>query len=188
MPRPSLRALKHRNFRLFFAGQLVSLCGTWLQQVAMTWLVWDLAHSSRLLGLISFAGQIPMLVLAPIVGAITEHWNRRRALLVTQSLAMVQALALGILTLEGVVRVEHVFALALFFGVVNAFDVPIRQAFLNQMVAHRDDLPNAIALNSSMVNGARLVGPALAGILIQLVGEGWCFVLNGLSYLAVLVA
>ncbi|HEX4129674.1 MAG TPA: MFS transporter [Pirellulales bacterium] len=188
MPLRGVRSLRHRNFRLFFAGQLVSLCGTWLQQVAMTWLVWELSHRPSLLGYLSFASQIPMLLLAPVAGAISEHWNRRRALLVTQSLAMAQALVLGVLTLEGWVRVEHVFVLALALGMVNAFDMPLRQAFLHQMVVERDDLANAIALNSSMVNGARLVGPALAGVLIDLVGEGWCFVLNGLSYLAVLAA
>jgi MFS family permease len=182
------RALRHRNFRLFFGGQLISLCGTWLQQVAMGWLVWRLTNDKLMLGMVSFASQVPMLFLAPVAGAIAEHWDRRRALLITQTLSMLQALALGVLTLTGTVQVEYVLALSLCMGIVNAFDLPIRQAFLTQMLDRREDLPNAIALNSSMVNGARLVGPAIAGLLIEFVGEAWCFLLNGLSYIAVLIA
>jgi MFS family permease len=182
------RALASANFRLFFGGQLISLCGTWLQQVAMTWLVWEMTGSKWLLGLVAFSGQIPTLFLSPIAGALTETWDRRKALLITQTLAMLQALAVAALTLTDTVRVEYIIPLAIFLGAVNAFDMPIRQAFLTQMIDRREDLPNAIALNSSMVNSARLVGPAIAGLLITLVGEGWCFLLNGLSYLAVLAA
>jgi MFS family permease len=188
--RSVVRALAHRNFRLFFLGQTISLVGTWMQQVAMTWLVYDLTRSPFLLGVVGFSGQIPTFFLAPLAGVLTDRWKRHRALLATQSLAMLQAFLLYGLTLTDLSdssKVGVVIGLSVLLGLVNAFDMPLRQAFLIDMI-DRPDLPNAIALNSSMVNAARLVGPSLAGLLIALVGTGLCFLLNGLSYLAVLAA
>ncbi|MBT1071416.1 MFS transporter [Pelotalea chapellei] len=183
-----LRALRSRNYRLFVAGQSVSLVGTWMQQVAMSWLVYRLTGSSFFLGLIGFTSQIPTLLIAPVAGVLADRWNRRRLLLATQTLAMVQAVLLAIAVLTGTVQVWQIIFLSLLLGVVNAFDIPIRQAFVVEMVEHREDLGNAIALNSSMVNGARLIGPSVAGILVASVGEGICFILNACSYLAVIMA
>ena len=183
-----LGALKHRNFRLFFFGQGISLIGTWMQQVAMIWLVYRLSNSAFLLGLVGFCSQIPSFFLAPVAGVFTDRWNLHRTILATQSLAMCQALILAVLTLTGTVAVWHVLALSVCMGLITAFDMPARQAFLIQMVEGREDLTNAIGLNSSMFNGARLVGPAIAGFLIAAVGEGVCFLLNALSYVAVLAA
>lgn len=180
-----LRALRHRNYRLFFGGQLISLTGTWMQQIAQSWLVYRLTRSSALLGLVSFSGQIPVFVLAVLGGAAADRLNRHRIIVSTQTLAMTLAFVLAGLTLTGQVRVWHLFVLAALLGVVNAFDMPARQAFMADMVA-REDLMNAIALNSSIVNGARMVGPAIAGAVIAWVGEGWCFFLNGVSYIAVI--
>jgi MFS family permease len=182
------RALEHRNFRLFFAGQCVSLVGTWMQQVALGWLVYDLTDSPFWLGMVGFCGQIAAFFIAPVAGVLTDRWNLRKTLLVTQSAAMVQALILGTLDATGTVEIWQVMPLAIFAGLINAFDMPARQAFLVQMVDRKEDLANAIALNSSMVNGARLVGPSLAGILIATVGEAMCFLLNGFSYVAVILA
>jgi MFS family permease len=184
----SFRALRHRNFRLFLGGQIVSLAGTWMQQVALSWLVYRLTRSPFLLGLVGFAGQIPSLLLAPVAGVWADHGNRRRIVIATQALAMVQALLLAALVLSGRVTVGHVLALSVFLGLVNGVDIPTRQAFLVQMVTGREDLANAIALNSSVFNAARLVGPALAGVMIGMVGEGMVFLLNGLSYVAVIAA
>jgi MFS family permease len=186
--RALVRALGHRNFRLFFLGQGVSLIGTWMQQVALTWLVYRLSDSPVLLGVVAFCGQVPTLVLAPLAGVLVDRTNRRRLILVTQSLAMLQALLLAYLTWTGAIAVWHTLVLGLFLGVVSIFDIAARQVFLSEMLDTREDLPNAIALNSSLVNGARLVGPALAGLVIGLVGEASCFFLNALSYLAVLAA
>ncbi len=183
-----LRALKHRNFRLFFFGQGISLIGTWMQQVAMIWLVYRLSDSAFLLGLVGFCSQIPSFFLAPVAGVFTDRWNLHRTILLTQSLAMCQAMILAALTLTGAVAVWHVLALSVCMGLITAFDIPARQAFLIQMVEGRENLTNAIGLNSSMFNGARLVGPAMAGFLIAAVGEGVCFLLNALSFLAVLAA
>ena len=183
-----LGALKHRNFRLFFFGQSISLIGTWMQQVAMIWLVYRLSNSAFLLGLVGFCSQIPSFFLAPVAGVFTDRWNLHRTILVTQSLAMCQAMILAVLTLTGTVAVWHVLALSVCMGLITAFDIPARQAFLIQMVEGRENLTNAIGLNSSMFNGARLVGPAIAGFLIAAVGEGVCFLLNALSYVAVLAA
>jgi MFS family permease len=180
----ALRALRARNYRLFISGQLVSLVGTWMQTVAQGWLIYRLTGSAALLGLIGFAGQIPVFVLAPLGGAIADRANRQWILVATQSAMMVLALMLGILTLFGLIEVWQIFVLASILGLANAFDIPARQAFIVGLV-EREDLVNAIALNSSMVNGARVVGPAVAGILVATVGEGWCFLLNGLSYVAV---
>jgi MFS family permease len=180
-----LRALRHRNFRLFFAGQLISLIGTWMQQVAQSWLIYRLTHSALLLGAVGFAGQIPSLIFGPFGGHVADRHDRRRVLVMTQSASMVLAFVLAGLTLGGVIHEWHIFVLAALLGVVNAFDVPVRQAFLVQMV-EREDLMNAIALNSSMFNGARIVGPAIAGLLVAAIGEGWCFFANAVSYVAVI--
>ncbi|MGI9046343.1 MAG: MFS transporter [Burkholderiales bacterium] len=183
----ALRALKHRNFRLFFGGQLVSLTGTWMQSIAQAWLVYRLTDSAILLGLVGFLGQIPVFLLAPLGGTMADRHDRRRILIATQSIAMLLALTLALLALTASVQVWHVFVLAAMLGLVNAFDIPARQAFVVDMVG-RSDLMNAIALNSSMFNGARVVGPAVAGALVAVVGEGWCFFINGVSYLAVLAS
>lgn len=178
-----LRALRHRNYQLFFGGQLVSLIGTWMQSVAQSWLVYRLTGSSVLLGLIGFSMQIPVFLLAPVGGAVADRQSRHRILLATQTAAMGLAFGLAALTLSGLVRVPYIFALGALLGVVNAFDIPARQSFVFEMVG-REDLPNAIALNSSMFNGARIVGPAVAGVLVGAIGEGWCFFANGVSFLA----
>ncbi len=181
----TFRALKHKNFRLFFSGQFVSLVGTWMQSVAQSWLVYRLTGSVVLLGLIGFASQIPVFLLAPIGGLVADRFNRRRILIITQSAAMIFAFVLAILTLTGTVQVWHLFVIAACFGIANAFDIPTRQAFAVDMVG-KEDLINAIALNSSMFNGARIVGPAIAGLLVAAVGEGWCFLGNAVSYIAVI--
>src|SRR6516225_1053306 len=181
------RALKHRNFQLFMVGQLISLIGTWMQTTAQQWLVYRLTGSVALLGLFGFANQVPMLLLAWMGGYVGDRYDRHRGVIVTQTCSMVLAFVLAALTLTHVIRVWHLIAIAFLVGVVNAFDVPIRQAFFVHMVG-KDDLPNAIALNSSIFNGARVIGPAVAGLAIALVGEGWCFFINGLSFVAVLVA
>src|SRR5580693_8024287 len=184
---PSIgRALRHRNFRLFFTGQSISLVGTWLTKVATAWLVYRLTGSAWLLGVVGFAGQIPTFLLAPLAGVLVDRWNRRRVLLATQTLAMVQSALLATLALCGVIRIWEVIALSVLQGLIDAFDMPVRQSMLVHMVDDRADLPNAIALNSSMVNAARLLGPAIAGGLIALVGEGWCFLIDAVSYSAVL--
>ena len=182
------RALYHRNYRLFFGGQGISLIGTWMQQIAMGWLVYRMTNSAFLLGLIGFSSQICSFFFSPFAGVLSDRWNRHRILVATQSLALVQAFLLAALTLTGVIAVQHLILLSLFLGFVNAFDVPTRQAFVVEMVERREDLGNAIALNSFLFNGARLVGPSIAGILISLLGEGMCFLLNGLSFLAVIIA
>jgi MFS family permease len=183
-----LRALDHRNYRLFFSGQSISLIGTWMTRIATGWLVYRLTNSPVLLGVVGFAGQIPSFLLAPVAGVLVDRWNRHRLLVATQALAMAQSLALAALTLTGVVKIWHVIALSAFQGVINAIDMPARQAFVVEMVEKREDLSNAIALNSSMVNAARLLGPSLAGVIIAAVGEGWCFMLDGISYLAVIAS
>ncbi|MFA7348692.1 MAG: MFS transporter [Desulfurivibrionaceae bacterium] len=183
-----LRALRSRNYRLFVAGQSVSLVGTWMQQVAMSWLVYRLTGSAMLLGVVGFTSQIPTIFISPVAGVLADRWDRRRLLLVTQSLALLQATFLALVVLTGIVQVWQIILLSLTLGIINAFDIPARQSFVVQMVDQREDLGNAIALNSSMVNGARLVGPAIAGLLVASVGEGICFVLNAASYLAVIVA
>jgi MFS family permease len=187
--KPSLgRALRHRNYRLFFGGQSLSLIGTWLTRIATGWLVYRITGSTVALGIVGFAGQIPTFVVAPFAGVWVDRWNRHRVLVVTQVLAMLQSAALAILALTGKISLSVVIALSLFQGLINAFDVPARQSFVVQMVEDREDLPNAIALNSSMVNAARLLGPSIGGILIALVGEGWCFAIDAFSYLAVIVS
>jgi MFS family permease len=187
------RALQHRNFQLFFAGQLVSLIGTWMQSTAQLWLVFKLTNSAALLGVFGFANQVPILLLASIGGYVGDRYNRHRGVIATQTAAMILAFILAALTLTGAVGrlglrgAWVIIFIAFLVGIVNAFDVPIRQAFLVQMVG-KEDLPNAIALNSSIFNGARVVGPAIAGFAIAWIGEGWCFFLNGVSFLAVIIA
>jgi MFS family permease len=183
-----LRALAHRNYRLFLGGQVVSLLGTWITTTATSWLVYRLTGSAWLLGVVGFAGQIPALVLGPFAGIVVDRTNRHRLLVVTQTISMLQSFALAGLTLSGRITVEWIVGLSLVQGVVNSFDMPGRQAFLITMIEKREDLGNAIALNSSMVNAARLVGPTVAGLVIAATNEGWCFLLDGLSYVAVLVA
>jgi MFS family permease len=182
------RALKHRNFKLFVAGQSISLIGTWMTRLATSWLVWRLTHSALLLGVVGFSGQILTFVLAPFAGVLIERMDRRKLLIWTQALAAVQSLAMAWLTLAKVITIDEIIALSVLQGLINAFDMPGRQSFLVQMVESKQDLGNAIALNSSMVNGARLIGPALAGIVIAAVGEGWCFAIDGVSYGAVIIS
>src|SRR5262245_44802278 len=183
-----LRALDHRNYRLFFSGQGISLIGTWMTRVATSWLVYKLTGSALLLGVVGFAGQIPSFVLAPFAGVLIDRWNRHRLLVVTEVLAMIQSFALAILALTGLIKIWHVIALSVFQGLINAFDMPARQAFVVELVERREDLPNAIALNSSMVNAARLLGPSIGGVIIAAVGEGMCFLIDGISYLAVIAS
>jgi MFS family permease len=183
-----MRALGSRNYRLFFEGQTVSLIGTWMTRVATSWLVYRLTHSPFLLGLSSFASQIPILFLTPFSGVWVDRWNRHRTLVITQALSMLQSFALAALALSGIITVWEIIALALVQGAINAFDMPARQSFVVQMIERREDLGNAIALNSSMVNGARLIGPAVAGMLIAAVGEGYCFLIDGFSYIAVIAS
>jgi MFS family permease len=183
-----LRALKYKNYRLFFGGQSVSLIGMWMQSIAMSWLVYRLTNSAILLGVIGFVSQIPSFILSPIAGVYADRWNRRYMLIGTQALLMLQALTLAALVLGGVVAVWHLIALALFSGIVTAFDAPARQSFVIDMIEQKDDLGNAIALNSAIFNGSRLIGPSLAGIIIAATGEGICFLINGLSYLAIISA
>ena len=181
------RALKHRNFQLFIIGQLISLIGTWMQNTAQQWLVYKLTGSAALLGVFGFASQLPMLGLAWMGGYVGDRYNRHRGVITTQTLSMILAFVLAILTLTHLIKTWQLIVIAFLVGIVNAFDVPIRQAFFVHMVG-KDDLPNAIALNSSIFNGARVIGPAIAGFTIVLVGEGWCFFLNALSFVAVLIA
>ena len=183
-----LRSLKHRNYRLFFVGQGTSLIGTWLTRVATSWLVYRLTNSALLLGLVGFAGQIPALILAPFAGVIVDRYSRHRMLVITQILLMLISFALAALTLARVIDVYQVLLLSVCQGLVNAFDMPARQAFVVEMVEDRADLANAIALNSSMVNVARLLGPSIAGVLIAATGEGLCFLIDGISYIAVVAS
>ena len=182
------RALRHRNFRLFFGGQSISLIGTWMTRIATSWLVYRLTGSALLLGTVSFAGQIPPFLFAPFAGVLVDRLDRRQVLVWTQTLSMVQSLALAALTLSHHVTIHWILALSVLQGIVNAFDMPGRQAFMVKMVEDRNDLSNAIAINSSMVNMARLVGPSLAGMLIAVTSEGWCFLIDGISYLAVIAS
>ncbi len=183
-----LRSLRHRNYRLFFGGQGISLIGTWMQQIALGWLVYRLTDSAFLLGIVGFAGQIPTFILAPLAGVLADRFNRHHIIILTQTLALIQAAILSVLTLTNTIQIWHIIILSVFIGIVNAFDMPTRQSFVVDIVDDKNDLPNAIALNSSMFNAARLVGPTIAGIMISLLGEGLCFLLNAISYIAVIVA
>lgn len=182
------RALKHRNYRLFFMGQAVSLVGTWITRVAMSWLVYRITGSAWVLGVVGFASQLPTFLLSPIAGALVDRWDRHRTLVVTQIFSLVQSALLCLVTVTGRASVWNLLALAALQGAINAFDTPARQAFVIDMVNSREELPNAIALNSSMVNASRLIGPAVAGVLIASIGEGWCFGLDALSYVAVIAS
>ena len=180
------RGLRSRNYRLFFGGQSISLIGTWMTRTATSWLVYRLTDSAFLLGVVGFAGQIPIFILSPFAGVYVDRWNRHRTLVITQVLSMLQSLALAYLALRGIITVGEIIALCAFQGIINSFDMPARQALVIQMVEQREDLGNAIALNSSMVNVSRLIGPSLAGILIAGWSEGVCFLFDGISYLAVI--
>ena len=180
--------LRYRNFRLFFAGQTISLVGTWMQHIATGWLVYRMTNSPLLLGVVGFASQIPVLVLSPFAGVIADSSNRHRLLIVTQALAMLQALVLAALVLTGTVQVWHIIALGVFLGCINSLDIPVRQSFIVEMVEKKENLANAIALNSLMFNSARLVGPSIAGFVIAFLGEGPCFLINGISFLAVIAS
>src|SRR4029077_16073866 len=181
-----LRALRNRNYRLYFAGQSISLIGTWMTRLATSWLVYRLTGSAFLLGLAGFMSQIPALFLSPIAGVWVDRWDRHRVIVITQTLAMLQSLALAALTLTHTINVPWILFLTFMQGVINTFETPARQSFVIQMIHDRSALGNAIALNSSIVNAGRLVGPAIAGVVIAWVGEGYCFLIDGLSYLAVL--
>ncbi|OGP64116.1 MAG: MFS transporter [Deltaproteobacteria bacterium RBG_13_47_9] len=182
-----LPALQYRNYRLFFSGQGVSLIGTWIQRIAMSWLVYRLTDSVFLLGLVGFTGQIPLFLLAPFTGVLADRMNRHQVLVVTQTLAMIQALILTFLVLAGTIEIWQIISLSIFLGFVDALDMPVRQSFMGEIV-QKKDLGNAIALNSSIVNSAQLLGPSIAGLLIVSVGEGICFLLNGISYLFVILS
>jgi MFS family permease len=181
-------ALRHRNFQLFVSGQSISLIGTWMTRLATSWLVWRLTHSPWMLGVVGFCGQIFTFILAPFAGVLIERLDRRKLLIWTQAAAALQSLAMAWLTLAGIITIPEVIGLSILQGLINSFDMPGRQSFLIQMVEDRKDLGNAVAINSSMVNAARLVGPALAGLVIAAVGEGWCFAIDGFSYGAVILS
>jgi MFS family permease len=183
-----MRALRHRNYRLFFVGQTLSLIGTWMTQIATSWLVYRITKSALLLGLVGFSGQIPSLFLSPFGGVWVDRLNRHRLLKVTQTLSMLESFALAALALSGRITITDIVLLTMFQGAVNAFDMPARQSFLVEMIEDRADLANAIALNSSMVNSARLLGPSIAGIIIAIAGEGYCFLIDGFSYIAVIAS
>jgi len=182
------RALNYRNYRLFFSGQVLSLIGTWITTTATNWLVYRLTGSAVLLGVVGFAGQFPAFALGPFAGIFVDRWNRHRLLVVTQTVSLLQSFALAALTLSGHITIELIIILSVVQGTVNAFDMPGRQAFLLNMIDNKEDLANAIALNSSMVNAARLIGPSIAGVIIAASNEGWCFFIDGVSYLAVIVS
>ncbi|MEH2248049.1 MFS transporter [Nostoc sp.] len=188
MKKPLLPALRSKNYQLFFAGQGISLIGTWMTQVTTIWLVYHLTNSPLMLGVVGFSSQIPNFFLAPFGGVFVDRFSRYRTLISTQVLAMIQSLTLAVLALTGVIQVWHIIALSLFQGFINALDAPARQAFVPELVERREDLANAIAINSTMINGARLIGPAIGGLLIANVGAGYCFLIDGLSYIAVIAA
>lgn len=184
----ALRALRYRNYRLFFGGQLVSMIGTWMTSIATSWLVYRLTGSALLLGLVNFAGQIPAAILTPFAGIYVDRWDKHKLLLWTQGLSMLQSLSLAYLTFAGRINISWLVALNVVEGLINAFDMPCRQSFLVEMIDKKEDLGNAIALNSSLVNAARLLGPSIGGVVIALTGEAWCFLADGVSFLAVLGA
>ena len=183
-----VRALRYRNYRLFFGGQIVSLVGNWMTMTATSWLVYRLTGSAKMLGLVGFAGQLPSVLLTPLAGIVVDRWNQHRLLMATQVLSMLQSFALGALVFSGHMTIPALIALNVLQGLINAFDMPCRQSFVISLIENREDLSNAIALNSSMLNLARIAGPAVAGVVIAAAGEGWCFMADGLSFLAVLAA
>jgi MFS family permease len=182
------RSLQYRNYKLFFSGQSVSLIGTWMQRIAMPWLVYHMTGSALLLGVVGFAGQIPAFLLSPVAGVITDRWDRYRVLLVTQIISMVQAAVLAWLCLTGLIQIWEIIVLSVILGCVNAFDVPARHSFVIDMVEKKEHLGNAIALNSLMFNGARLIGPSIAGVMLAATGEGVCFLINAISYIFVIIS
>jgi MFS family permease len=188
MKSDTFRALRHRNYRIFFIGQGISLIGTWMQQVAMSWLVYRLTQSAFILGVAGFCNLLPGLILFPVTGIVADRSRKRRMILLTQSLSMIQSLTLAVLVLSDLAAIWQVIALSSLLGIINAFDMPARQAFIVEMVDSREDLGNAIALNSSLFNSARLIGPMVAGALIPVIGEGYCFLINAVSYGAVLLS
>lgn len=183
-----LRALSHQNYRLFFSGQSVSLIGTWISRVAMSWLVYRLTDSAFVLGVVGFANQIPTFFLVPFAGVLVDRWSRHRMLVMTHSLLMAHSFILAVLALTHTIQVWQIILLSILQGIIHSFEIPARQSFVSEMVGKKEDLANAIALNSSLFNATRLVGPALAGVLISALGEGMCFLLDGISYIAVIVS
>ena len=183
-----LRAFRYRNYRLFFGGQIVSLTGTWITTTATSWLVYRLTGSTLLLGVVGFASQVPSFLLTPFAGIFVDRWNRHRLLVATQTLLMVASFALAALTLSRTISIPWLIAVSVFVGIVTAFDMPGRQAFVVTLIENKNDLGNAIALNSSMFNAARLVGPSVAGVIIAASSEGWCYLIDGISYLSVIGA
>lgn len=181
------RALKYRNFKLYFAGQSISLIGTWIQMIAMGWLVYDISHSVFLLGFIGFLSRIPTAIFAPIAGVFVDRFDKYKLLMLTQVLSMIQAVIITVLLFANVIQIWHIAVLGIFLGIVNSFDIPVRQSFVVNLIDKKEDLSNAIALNSAMVNSARLIGPSIAGILVAAVGESWCFMINALSFIAILI-
>ena len=184
----TFRALHHRNYRLYFGGQSISLIGTWMQQLAMSWLTYRLTHSTVLLGVVGFSSLIPSFLLAPFAGVLIDRWERYRVMIITQILAMIQAVVLALLVLTGMITVWHIIILSTLLGIINSVDNPVRHALIIDLVESKEDLSNAIALSASMFNVARLVGPSIAGVLISLVGEGVCFLINALSFIAVIIS
>jgi len=185
---PALRAFRHRNFRLFYSGQAISLVGTWIQQIALSWLVYRTTGSAFLLGLVTFSSQIPMLMFLPLAGLISDRHDRRKIMLLAYAFASLQAATLAVLTLTGTVRVWQILLLGFAYGAIMAFETPARQSLISQMVNSREDLPNAIALNSVLMNSGRLVGPSIAGVLLVFIGEGWCFLINAASFVAIIAS
>ncbi len=183
-----LRAFKYKNYRLFFTGQGISLIGSWMQTIASSWLVYRLTQSPVLLGVVGFSSQIPAFLLAPFAGVLLDRWKRRTVLIVTQSLMMLQAFLLAFLTITGIIQVWHIIVLSMLMGIITAFDMPGRQTFVHDIIEDKNDLGNAIALNSSIFNGARIIGPSIAGLIIERMGEGTCFLINGISFVAVIAA
>lgn len=181
------RALKYRNYKLYFTGQTVSLIGTWIQMIAMSWLVYDLTNSTFMLGLVGFVSRVPSLLFAPLAGVLADKMNKYKLLYLTQVLSMLQAVIITVLLFTKTIEIWHIVVLGMFLGIINSFDMPIRQSFVVELIEDKEDLSNAIALNSAMVNGARLIGPTIAGVLVAALGESWCFFLNALSFVAILL-
>ena len=184
----ALRAFRHRNFRLFYAGQAISLIGTWIQQIALSWLVYRTTGSGFLLGLVTFCSQIPMLLFLPLAGLFSDRYDRRKLMIVAYLLAMIQAVTLGILTLTGAIQIWQILVLGFLYGTIMAFETPARQSLISQMLNNKEDLPNAIALNSVLMNGGRLIGPSVAGVLLVFISEGWCFLINSASFVAIIAS
>ena len=184
----ALRAFRHRNFRLFYAGQAISLIGTWIQQIALSWLIYRTTGSGFLLGLATFCSQIPMLLFLPLAGLFSDRYDRRKLMIIAYALAMIQAVTLGALTLAGTIQIWQILVLGFLYGTIMAFETPARQSLISQMVNDRDDLPNAIALNSVLMNSGRLVGPSIAGVLLVFISEGWCFLINAVSFVTIIAS